>query len=343
MKYFSNKVIDKKALLKNYNILKTVSGKNICAVLKANAYGHNAKTVCKILNGACDFFAVENLYEAIELRTVNKSAKILVLGYCIDYQLASKYNVSVTVDNIYQLQKISRLNINLSVHIKINTGMNRLGLKSIKHFIKMLKFIKNSLKIELEGVFTHIFDAKSKKTTKYQISLFEKYLECLPDNLCPIIHIGGSKLIDYKLDFVDYIRCGISLYGYCQKSVVPCMKIKSKIVKISTVNNGEFIGYDRYFKATKKLKIAIVPLGYADGIVRQFQDDMFVLYKGKKLKVVGKICMDMFMVDVSNVNIKIGDFVTVFDNAEYWSKKSGITEYEILTGLNKARVNIIVV
>lgn len=343
MKYLSSKIISKKILLQNYKVLKAISGKNICAVLKANAYGHNSKNVCKILSEVCDFFAVENLYEALEIRKVNKTANILVLGYCNDYKLASKNNIFVMIDSVKELQKIKKINISLGVHIKINSGMNRLGVKTKNEFSKMIKLIKNSKKIELKGVFTHIFDSKNKKTTQKQIFIFKRFINLVPANLSPTIHIGGSNLVNYNIDFVDYIRCGISLYGYMQKNTFPCMKIKSKVVKISKVKKGEYVGYDCYFKTTKDIKVAVVPIGYADGIIRQFQKDMNVYFKGKKLKVIGKICMDMLMIDVSKVDIKLGDWVTVFNNAKYWSKKSGLSEYEILTGLNKARTNIIVV
>ena len=335
-------MVSRQALLHNYKLLQSVSNKRICAVLKANAYGHNAKCVCKILSNHCDFFAVENLYEAIAIRKVNKTAKILILGYCIDYNLASKFNISVMIDSESQVKNIIDLKTSINVHIKINTGMNRLGVNSVCEFKKILKLIKNNKNICFEGVFTHIFDSKDKIITQKQLNLFKEYVSKISTNLKPIIHIGGSNLVNYSVDFVDYIRCGISLYGYAQKNVLPCMKIRSKVVKIFNVKKGEFVGYDCFYRADKDIKVAIIPIGYADGIIRSFQQDMYVYYKGKKIKIIGKICMDMFMVDVSNINIKCGDFVTVFDNAEHWSKNSGLSEYEILTNLNNARANIVV-
>ena len=120
------------------------------------------------------------------------------------------------------------------------------------------------------------------------------------------------------------------------------MRIESKIIKIYTVNKNEYIGYDSYYKTKNKMKVAIVPFGYADGMVRQFQDNMKVYINGKIVKVVGKICMDVFIIDVSNINICVNDDVIVFKDASYWAQNSGLSEYEILTGLNRSRTNLVV-
>ena len=339
MRYFSNKIIDAKQLKRNYETLKNLSNKKICAVVKANAYGHGIKMVCKILND-CDFFAVQNVMEGIEIRKVNSTAKILVLGYCANYNLAVKHNLSVCVDDISQIFELKKLKQKIKIHIKINTGMNRLGVKNLSELEEMLILIRDCDKIILEGVFTHCFCTNNVKITKKQLKTFKKYQKMLNFyNFSPILHIGGSGMIKYCCKDFDYIRCGISLYGYCNVSTKPVMKIVSKVIKITNIRKGEFVGYNGAYMAQKDMTIAVVPLGYADGIPRNMFNKLCVKYKNFELKCVGEICMDMFMVDCTGIQIECGDCVEVFCDASSWGKLCGLCEYEVLTNLIKSRTN----
>ena len=339
MRYFSSKIIDSKVLKQNYKSLKTKSNCNICAVVKADAYGHGIRQVVMSLD-ECDFFAVQNVVEGVKVRKVNKKAKVLVLGYCSDYYLAGLNNLSIMVDSLTKLKEIAKLNQKFCVHLKINTGMNRFGFNDINEFKKVLKIIKQLGNIEIEGLFTHCFCCENEQITKNQLKIFKKHIKiCHNFGFYPIIHVGGSKMVNYKLNFVDYVRCGLGLYGYGFCFVKPAMKIQSPIIKITNIKKGEFVGYDCNFVATKDMTIGLVPFGYADGFVNQKE----VTYKNTKLKVVGKICMDMFMVDLSNLDAKVGDMVTVFEDATKWVKNSGKSEYQILTSLISARAENIVV
>ncbi len=342
MKYYSNKVIDIKQLQKNFLALNKFSNKKICAVVKANAYGHDAKIVTKYLSDICDFFAVQNLYEALEIRRVNNTAKILVLGYTIDYNLASKHNISIMVDDINILEKIIEKNIKLNVHIKVNTGMNRFGIKDENMLKIMQKLIKNAKNITFEGIFSHFYATNNKDITKKQIEKFEHFVKKIDKNFTPIVHVGGSGMVHYNIDFVNYIRCGISLYGYNEKFVKPSMRIESKIIKITIVKAGENVGYGCGFVATKNTTVALVPLGYADGILRNLSNKMHIKIGDNLAKCIGNICMDMLFVDITNINAKVGDKVTVFWDANIWTKTLDVTSYEILTGLNNARANILI-
>ncbi len=343
MNYFSTRYIYAQNLIYNYKLLCERSKHKIIAVVKANAYGHGAENITRLLAPYCNFFATENLQEAIRIRRINKNINLLVLGYCIDFKKAAKENICITCDNISQLKEIAKLNEKINIHLKINTGMNRLGIKTKHQFIKILKFIKKNPKIILGGIFTHCFDCKNKEITNTQIEIFKKYLKIFKkfNFKNTIIHIGGSGLIDYKIDFVDYIRTGIALYGYLENGVKKIQKISSRIIKITGVKKGEFVGYGET-KMTKNKKIAVVPLGYADGIPRNFEN-LFVLFHNQKLNVIGRICMDMFMIDVSDSKINVGDEVTVFFDASIWTKGTLETEYDVLTALNNARVNNIIV
>ena len=343
MKYFSTRLIYANNLIYNYKLLCQKSKHKIICVVKANAYGHGAKNIVKILSPYCDFFATENLGEAVSLRKIFPKIKLLVLGYCIDFEKAIKNDVCITCDNISQLKKIVQINQKVKIHLKINTGMNRLGIKSLRQFIKILKFIKKNKIITLDGIFTHCFDTQNKQITNIQIEIFKKYLKILNKFHfnCVTIHIGGSKMVDYDVDFANYIRCGIALYGYGEKGVKKVQNIRSKILKITCVKKGEFVGYGETKLKTSK-KIAIIPLGYGDGIPRKFEN-LYVMFGKQKLNVIGKICMDMFMVDVTHKKIGANDDVDVFFDATLWCKGTCDTEYDILTRLNNCRANNVIV
>ena len=340
MRYFSTKIINSKILKQNYKNLKTKSNCNICAVVKADAYGHGIKQVVGALD-ECDFFAVQNVIEGAKVREINKIAKVLILGYCSDYNLASLNNLSVMVDSLEKLKEISNLNQKFCIHLKINTGMNRLGFKDVNEFKQVLKNIKQNNNINLEGIFTHCFCCDNKQITQNQLKIFKKYIKICNDfGFYPIIHVGGSKMVNYNLNFVDYVRCGLGLYGYGFCCVEPVMKIQSKIIKITNIKKGEFVGYDCSFVALKDMTIGLVPFGYADGIPFNQKE---VVFKTTKLRIVGKICMDMFMVDLSNLNANVGDEITILENATQWVKNNSESEYQILTNLIKARTENIAI
>ena len=343
MKYFSTRFIYANNLIHNYKLLCEKSNHKIICVVKANAYGHGAKNIVKILSPYCDFFATENLEEALSLRKIYPKIKLLVLGYCIDFEKAIKNDICITCDNISQIKQIAQLNKKAKIHLKINTGMNRLGIKSLRQFVKILKFIKKNQFITLDGVFTHCFDTQNKQITNIQIEIFKKYLKILNKFHfnCVTIHIGGSKMVDYDVDFANYIRCGIALYGYDENGVKKVQKIRSKILKVTCVKKGEFVGYGETKLKTSK-KIAIIPLGYGDGLPRNFEN-LYVMFGKQKLNVIGKICMDMFMVDVTHKKIGANDDVDVFFDATLWCKGTCDTEYDILTRLNNCRANNVIV
>ena len=337
--YYTKKIINQNNLVSNFDYIKKTSGKNICAVVKANAYGHGCENIIKILDKKVDFFAVHNLQEALNVRK-NTNKTILILGYCYDLKIAIENDISIMVDSVEILNQITQLKTSkkAKIHIKINTGMNRLGIKKIKQFKQFLKIIKYSKNIVFEGVYTHCFSSKNKKITNKQIERFFKFIEKIPPKYNVIKHIGGSNLIYYNLPKqIDYIRVGIMLYGYGDENLKPVMKITSKIVKIFEIKKGEYVGYDEKFRATQKIKIAVVSFGYADGFFRQLNYKKTFLIGGKNCKILGPVCMDMFMLDVTNIDAKIGDDVLIFDNAEKWAKILDKTEYEILTNFNQTR------
>lgn len=329
---YSKVIFNSKKLLANLEGLPT---KNICAVVKANAYGIGVEKVCGVLKDKVRFFAVATLAEALKIRSFDKCSPVLVLGMCENFEVASRHNISVTVENFEQLKYLLKLNLcQIKIHLKIDTGMNRYGIKNKKLLKKILKILKNNKNIFFEGVFTHFYFLKNENKTKQQLASFKEYVSIVQKNFMPIVHIGGGDVCE-KLLFDDYknfmVRAGLRLY----KNVI---SIESKIIKLFTLKRGQNLGYDAGFVASKSINVAVVPVGYADGINRKLGNNAYVTVNGALCKIIGNVCMDVLFVDVSEVRCVVGNAVQVFDDADYWAKLCGTVPYEILTSLNFSRM-----
>lgn len=339
-------ILSKKQLLKNVEEIKKLSnGKKICAMIKANAYGHGIEEVVNILKGKVDFFGVANISEALEVRKVCKTSKILIVGKTDEFELCEKNNISLVIENLLQLQKLVEFKKRnytencINIHIKINTGMYRLGISSIKEFKEIFKICEEN-GINVEGVLTHFSTADCDSNFyEKQKRIFEKFICEIPKREMPIVHVGGSAVLLQNNDFdFDMIRVGIALYGYLKRTKVKkILQIKSHLIKVFEVKKGDRIGYANGFVAKENMKIGIVPLGYADGISRNLSNKAEVVVNGKKCKIVGYICMDMFFVDLSEKEANEGDEVIVFNDAKKWAQILGTTSYEVLTHFSLIR------
>lgn len=356
---FNKFIIDTKALNYNVDKIKNTIGKNVklCAVVKAEAYGHGGVTVASKIANKCDFFAVACVKEAMELRDRNILNDILVLGIVSVKEL--KYcifnNISITLSSLTQLNdilnKLKLLNLNsdnfLKIHIKINTGLNRLGFNSVKNFNTALNIIKVNNNLKLCGIFTH-FATKGNDTNFIyeQYNNFIKYVDLVKDK-CIIIHNNNSyATLNLPSMYNSMVRCGYVIYGW-QEGFKPVLSITSEIVNITNVGCGT-VGYDRTYIANDK-KIAVIPIGYADGFDRRLSNNFKVLVNGCYAQVVGNICMDMTMLDVTNVKgVKVGSKVTllgadgdkevsVFD----YANALGTSPYEVLLKFKFNRLDII--
>ncbi|MBQ3494224.1 MAG: alanine racemase, partial [Clostridia bacterium] len=213
-----------------------------------------------------------------------------------------------------------------------------------KEFKQIINLIKKNKNIIFEGIYTHFFSSKNKLINKKQMNKFIKFIDLIPKKYNPIKHVGGSNLIYEELPKqIDMVRLGLFMYGYGAIDATPVMKVVTKIVNIINIKKGDYVGYDENFRATKKMTIAVVPLGYADGFSREISHKLDVVVKGKKCKVLGLVCMDMFMIDISQTSANIGDEICVFYNAAIWAEKLNQSEYEVLTSLNKMRANYLLV
>lgn len=317
-------------------------------MVKANGYGLGFETICKTLLGKAKFFGVANLQEALQIRKFDNITPVLVVGIVEDFLTALKYNISITIDNENQINNLiktfqnKKLSQKIKIHIKINSGMNRLGINNKKTLKNIIKIIKKYNFIEFEGIFTHFATADCDELFfNKQLKIFNEYIKLIPPIFNPIKHIGGSAVLQ-NINIEEYqdfmFRIGIDLY----LNPNPVIKITSKIIKILKLNKGDRVGYSNSYICNKSTKIAVIPLGYADGINRKLGNYGYVKIKNRICKIVGNVCMDMFFVDITNTDFEIGDNVLVFENANVWSKICETIPYEILTSFRYNRMNYII-
>ena len=306
-------------------------GCRIIAVVKANAYGHGIiKMAESALEFGADSLAVARGTEAVQLRKNDIYSPILVFGYTTDDEIDALIfnNITFTVFDYEMARKINdhalKLNRQAIAHIKIDTGMSRLGFVSKIETLDKIKKIKELPNLLLEGVYTHFADADNydKHYTLQQLAQFKNFLKLLEDNNIniPIKHAANSAAtIDHPDAHFDAVRPGIALYGlypseYINKNTVklkPVMKLKVEVAQVKTIPKGTKVGYGCRFTATEDIKIATLPIGYADGFTRMLKNGE-VLVNGYRAPVIGTICMDQCMINVNKIpNVKAGDEVVI--------------------------------
>lgn len=345
----------------SYNLkqIKKFIGKNveIVPVIKANAYGIGAIQLKDVLQeNNISYVATAITEEAIELRKNNFTMNIIVLNellpeetkQIVDYNLTaciSEYEVAKSL-NEYSKEK----NIISKIHVEVDTGMGRVGLKpeDVSKFMGKIKNECNNL--EIEGLFTHFSSADSSKDyTNMQIQIFDEVIEILKREgyNFKFIHSSASGgILKYKDAHYNMVRPGIITYGYMpdenMRGIIdlkPATKLKSKIVFIKEVEKNTAISYGRTFLTNKKTKIATIPVGYADGFKRCLSNKGRVLINNKYAPIIGNICMDNFMIDITDIqDVKIDDEVILWDNKnitiEEIARVCGTINYEILCSIS---------
>lgn len=324
--------------------------REIIAVVKANAYGHGAVFIAKKLNEiGIHNFAVATLGEGIELRENNIQGNILILGYTSpeDVETIIQYDLTqALVDEEYsrKIQEANHTTKPVKVHIKINTGMNRIGFSSKN--MNALEAVFRMTKIQVTGMFSHLVVAseqaeESVKFTHQQMADLQKCVEELKQKGYDTgkIHIQSSYAIFIKTDYpYDYVRTGLFLYGITEKkdfTIKPVLSLKARVETVHTIQKGESVGYGRTYIAEQEEKIAAVSIGYADGYPRALSNlGVNVIVNGEYAEVIGRICMDQLMIKVSGIdNVKPGDVVTLIgsDNNK---------EVTVLELANKVKTNL---
>lgn len=332
------------------------------AVVKADAYGHGAIEVARYLADEVEFFAVATAEEAIELRDVGITTPILILGnvWPEDYIELINNEVRIPVFSLKQAKEISSvakmLEKDAFVHIKVDSGMHRIGFMPSDESVAEVKEIKHLPHINCEGIFTHFAraDEEDKSYTKVQYDCFVGFADAVDDGeekRIPLRHAANSatamEMPEYALDMV---RIGISMYGHYPSDevshdagLIPAMTLESEVIMVKDVPAGEGIGYNHTAVLTEPRKIATIPVGYADGYPRSLSNAAYVLIKGKKAPILGRICMDQFMCDVTDLpDVHEGDKVVLVGKSgdeeitmEMLGKISGRFNYEFMCEIGR--------
>lgn len=344
-------------------IRKQVGEKTIIAIVKADAYGHGAIDVSSVLleNGA-DKLGVAVITEALELRKSGIEAPILILGYTpLDFTKdLIDQNIEQTVYSLEYAIGLSEIALKegkqINIHIAIDTGMGRLGFLPNEEGLNDIEKINNLKNINIEGIFTHFScaDEADKEYTMTQLNKFKEFNKGLEERGINIKekHLSNSAaILDIKEAYFDAVRPGIIIYGYYPSNEVmkekinlkPALTLKSNIVHVKVLPKGEYISYGREFKTERESIIATLPIGYADGYTRALYKKGKVIINGKSAPVVGRICMDQCMVDVTDVGpVKVGDEVILIGedkgmkfNADDIAKLLNTINYEVLCLIGK--------
>ena len=344
-------------------ILKLVPAKKVMGVIKANAYGHGAAEVLNtLLSFGIENFAVSNVFEALDLRTKQKNAEILILGYCDSSAVLELAKNNITA-SVFDLEYAKSLNaaaknagVTLNCHIKINSGMNRLGfaaddLNLLKSSMQSIFALEN---LNVTGAFTHFAtadrdgDDNGEFTTK-QYKSFLAAKDVISDvaalsgkkNLCFHSSNSAATLLDNSSLPSDLYRAGIILYGLTPSVGLelpfkpqPVMSLKAVVSQVKALKKGDSVSYGRTFTASKDMRVATITAGYADGYMRGLSGKGYVLINGKKANILGRVCMDQTVVDVTDIaDVKTGNVVTLFGEGlpvEELAKILGTINYELV-------------
>ena len=359
--------ISQSALIHNLKQFRKIIGSKVRLLvsIKANAYGHGLVEVAKLAasNGA-DWFGVNSLAEAKILRDNKITKPILILGYIQlkQLQILSKLkNISLVVYNEATIKKLGQINSIFKIHLKLETGTNRQGINpdNILDFITLIKKYGN---IKIEGFYTHFANIEDTLKHSYalsQLKIFNKTVELLKKRKIkiPIIHAACSAAtILHKETHFDLVRPGISVYGLWSSpetqlsakrkkksiNIKPVLSWKSIVAQVKEVKKDSSIGYGCAEKVFRDSKIAVIPVGYWDGFDRGLSNIGNVIIKNQRVKVMGRVCMNMFMVDVTDIkNVMPEDEVVLLGRqgqeevtAEEIAQKLGTINYEFITRIN---------
>ena len=334
----------------NMKSIRNIIGQNITImpVIKANAYGTYLNHRLDILN-EFDIVAVATVDEAVFIRNLGYRKQIFVLNqpYEDEIEKIIAYNIIVGISSYDFADKLSATKEPIKVHLEIGTGMGRTGV----HPYRIDKYIENlSSNIIVEGIYTHLSSADIDDTyTLKQLHSFNVAVEKAKEILGDIkyIHAAASNgIVNFPDSHFNLVRTGIIMYGYASAEdtldkidIKPIASLKGKITFLKTVNAGTSIGYGRSYITERESKVATVPIGYADGFRRTYSNGWEVMIRGKKVPIIGKVCMDSFMVDVTDVeDVALGDEVIIWDNenitVEDLAERCDTINYEILCSIS---------
>ena len=359
------------AIEHNYRVIRAAVDPNamICCVVKADAYGHGAVMLAHEYERlGADWFAVSNLEEALQLRKNGVSKPILILGYTpaeMAYDLASN-RISQSVFSLEYARELSRFaqefGVEIDIHVKVDTGMSRIGFlfqdeDRDREAIAEMTEAATLPNLRPQGIFTHFSSADEGVPGE---DYTHRQFQCFTDAIAQLKAAGiefairhcanSAAIFDYPEYHLDMVRPGVVLYGLYPSAQMrnkadlwPAMELKSVVSMTKEVGQGVYVSYGRTFETSGKTKIATVPIGYADGFFRVNSGKAQMLVRGRRVRVIGRVCMDQLMLDVTGIDeIKSGDLVTVFgkDGGEEISAAelaalSGTIHYELICLIGK--------
>lgn len=341
MKVLNTIELSKSALRHNYRYyVKMHPEAKICPVLKSNAYGHGLVEIagmCEKLNPP--YLIVDSFYEAFEIKKAGIKTPCLIIGYTLpeNYKHMSFNNVAVTILDMDTIHALGQLNKKVKVHLKVDTGMHRQGVP-LNKVDEALELIASYKKLELEGICTHLADADNSDPTftKMQVKEFKKICKKVDVKWKHISATAGAGII-FSKEF-NMIRLGLGIYGDSPiekfaKNLKPVMKFSSTLIDIKKLKKGESVSYGCTFKAKKDMKIGLIPAGYYEGVDRRLSNKGYVYYKDKKCPIIGRVCMNLTVIDLTDVkSVRKGacvDFIR--DNVSEIAELSDTISYVVWT------------
>lgn len=361
--------IDLDALLFNIESIREKIGKDtkIIAVIKTDGYGHGAEQIARVLEREQQVwgYAVATAEEAFSLRENGIQKPILVLGYTFpySYERFAKEEIRSTVFTLDTAKELSGIAVktgkNCIVHLKIDTGMTRIGINPDAEGLALIRQICVLPGLKIEGIFTHFATADEidKTRTYHQMALFQEFAKQVEQEIkqkIPMKHCSNSAgIVEMPEANMDAVRAGIILYGLWPSDTVqadhriqlkPMLRLKSRVVYVKTVPKGQEISYGGTYTTTRDTRVATICIGYGDGYPRSLSNVGFVLLQGQRVPILGRVCMDQFMVDVTDLDlpVRVGDTVTLIGEEgdacitmEELGALSGRFNYELACDIGK--------
>ena len=338
--------VDKKEFKNNIKkIKKYVGDKEILPVIKANGYGTYINKQLDIINDF-NIVGVAIVDEGLDIRKTGYKKDILILNQpdILEIDEIIENDLIIGLSSVEFLKELVKRKENIKVHLEIETGMNRTGIK-LEKLDRIYNLINNS-SIEIEGVYTHLSSADDDiNYTNKQIEVFKKALNIINKPL-KYIHVSASNgILNLKLDFTNLVRPGIIIYGYApfkdaliNTNIKPITKLVTRITFIEERNENDAISYNKTYKCDSKKIVATIPIGYGDGLRRSLSNKGFVYINNKKANIIGNICMDSCMIDITNIDAKIEDEVIIWDDNTKLDEIANICNtinYEILCNISE--------
>ncbi|AHH08120.1 alanine racemase [Borrelia anserina] len=351
-------IINLKNLEDNITSIKNhIQKRELVATLKADAYGHGLIPTFKFLKEkGINYFGLFDIDDALKLKKIDKSTSILLYINTDKSTIKNlvKFNITPFIADFQYLslieQECNKQNKRIKVHLKVDVGMNRYGIK-IENALNLAIKIQNSKLVEFEGVCTHLPTTENTKITQAQLEKFVYFINELKANKInpKFIHASNSEHIaNYTINSkFNMVRPGLILYGYHTHSnspnnnlqLKPVLSLYSKIVFLKNIKKGEQISYSGLFTATEDMQIGLIPVGYFDGIPQNTSNNFYCLIRDKKCFIRGKICMNISIIEIpKDLKINIGEKVEIISerlSLDILSKESGISKYEILCSIGK--------